>query len=170
MAITPEQFRSLEVRLQKNQKTVAPLPTTGLWPWPCLPLAEFTLREFDFHGPPVGKPRMTQRDVWKKRPIVLRYHVFKDALRAAAGEMPPGPDAVIVTAHVPMPPSWSKKKQAELAGKPCRQKPDWDNIGKAVCDTLFEEDACIWCGATVKYWCPAGQEGLNVKVLYAKPQ
>ena len=30
---------------------------------------------------PVSKPRMTQRDKWKKRPCVLRYRAYCDALR-----------------------------------------------------------------------------------------
>ena len=29
----------------------------------------------------MGKPRMTQRDKWKKRPCVLRYHAFRDKMR-----------------------------------------------------------------------------------------
>ena len=30
---------------------------------------------------PLGKPRMTQRDKWAKRPAVLRYRAFKDECR-----------------------------------------------------------------------------------------
>lgn len=111
---------------------------------------------------------MTQRDKFIKRPNVQRYWAFKDALRAAAGTLPLNPDMVIVTAWVPVPPSWPKKKREAKVGQPCREKPDWDNIGKAVCDALFDEDACIWVGVTIKYWCLEGQERLNVKVLYAK--
>ena len=32
---------------------------------------------------PVSKPRMTQRDVWKKRPVVVKYHAFCDEMRAS---------------------------------------------------------------------------------------
>lgn len=32
---------------------------------------------------PVPKPRMTQSDKWKKRPEVVRFLAYKDALRAA---------------------------------------------------------------------------------------
>ena len=35
-----------------------------------------------------------------------------------------------------IPQSWSKKKQREMLGRPCRKKPDGDNILKAVCDGL----------------------------------
>lgn len=129
---------------------------------------KYLTHEFVFQGKPIGKPRMTQRDKFVKRPATEQYWRFKDALRISAGQLPSYPDMVIVTAWVPMPPSWSLKKQAEYVGQPCRQKPDWDNIGKAVCDALFDEDACIWVGVLIKYWCSPGQERLNIKVLYAK--
>lgn len=131
-------------------------------------LDEFDMRQFTYHGAPMGAPRMTQRDRFRKRPVVVRYHAFKDGLRAAAGPLPPEPELVLIAAHVVMPKSWSKKKQAEHNGKPCRSRPDWDNIGKAVCDGLFEEDCCIWLGMTMKHWCYPGEERVDVKVFYAK--
>ena len=33
---------------------------------------------------PVAKPRMTRSDRWKKRPVVLKYWQFKDALKEKA--------------------------------------------------------------------------------------
>jgi Holliday junction resolvase RusA-like endonuclease len=176
MGVTPEQFREMELRSEANRhKGLAvrssPAHISTLvteWPWPLLPLAKYVTTEFVFQGKPIGKPRQTHRDQWQKRPCVLRYRAFADAIRAAAGNLPPEPDIVLVTAYIPMPPSWSKKKKDALAGQPCRQKPDWDNIGKACCDALFDEDACIWLGLTAKYWCREGQERLSVKVLYAK--
>ena len=41
-----------------------------------------------FRVTPIGKPRMTQRDRWKKRPPVVRYHAFKDQLRACLVPLP----------------------------------------------------------------------------------
>jgi uncharacterized cupin superfamily protein len=38
---------------------------------------------FTIPGNPVGKPRMTQRDKWAKRPAVLRYREWADRARAA---------------------------------------------------------------------------------------
>lgn len=130
----------------------------------------YDLVEFTYRGMPVGKPRQTQRDKWQKRPCVLRYRAFADGLRATARAIPQNPDMLIVTAWVPMPVSWPQKKKDELVGQPHRQKSDWDNLGKAVSDALFKEDSCIWVGATIKYWCQAGQESVNVKILYAKPK
>jgi len=110
---------------------------------------------FAVMGPPMGKPRMTQRDTWKKRPVVLRYHDYKDRIKEAVPNRALQVDvyAVDVKAYIAMPASWPKKKKTELAGLPCRQKPDWDNIGKAVCDALFTEDSALSDGRTRKFWC-----------------
>lgn len=119
-------------------------------------------------GPPMGKPRMTQRDVWKKRPVVLRYHDYKDRINEAAPNLVAKVDvyAVDVKAYIAMPASWNKKKKAELDGTPHRSKPDWDNIGKAVCDALFKEDSCISDGRTRKFWCRDDEQRTEIKLWY----
>jgi Holliday junction resolvase RusA-like endonuclease len=102
---------------------------------------------------PIGKPRMTQRDRWKKRPAVLRYHEFKDSLRNQVGHLiPKNVETLSWVAYLPIPKSWSKKRKAEMTGKPHRQKPDRDNIDKAILDTLFEEDSGVAFGHLSKYW------------------
>lgn len=179
MGITPEQFQKMEDRLDRNRrrKPAAVPPVMPIPPSPCAAessdivfscVDKYLTHEFVFVGKPIGKPRMTQRDKFIKRPATTQYWQFKDAIRISAGQLPAYPDMVIVTAWVPMPPSWSKTKQDSYTGQPCRQKPDWDNIGKAICDALFDEDCCIWVGALIKYWCRPGDERLNIKVLYAK--
>lgn len=179
MGIDPSQFRQMEERLERNRRPrqpistpaparVAPPPTVDATSIIFANLEGFDLHQFTYQGAPMGKPRMTQRDKFVKRPKVQRYWAFKDAIRLAAGPLPPLPELVLVAAHVAMPKSWKKKKMAAHAGKPCRSRPDWDNIGKAVCDSLFDEDCCIWLGMTMKHWCYAGQECLDVKVFYAK--
>lgn len=184
MGMDPAQFRVMEERLARNRRKTPPAPAPELHPavTPIPPsqcamessdivfscVDRYRTHEFVFHGKPIGKPRMTQRDKFIKRPIVQRYWTFKAALQAACGPTDPNADMVIVTAWVPMPPSWSKKKQDAMAGQPCRQKPDWDNISKAICDALFDDDECIWVGVAIKYWCRPGDERLNVKILYAK--
>ena len=100
---------------------------------------------------PIGKPRMTQSDKWKKRPAVVRYYAFKDELRKAVGELG---DVEILSwvAYLPIPKSWTKKKKLEMKGKPHRQKPDRDNIDKAILDALFKDDSGIAGGTIFKYW------------------
>ena len=107
---------------------------------------------------PIGKPRMTQRDRWKKRPCVLRYHAFKDAVRKALlaelpfNKVPTDPQGVNIAAYFSMPKSWPKRKKESLSGAPHKQKPDIDNIIKAVLDTIFPEDSLIYCVMAEKYW------------------
>jgi len=109
---------------------------------------------------PMGKPRMTQRDRWAKRPPVLRYRAFKDELRIHVNRMPhlkatlAGGDVVRVSwvAYFPMPKSWTKRERAAKAGQPHRSKPDRDNVDKAILDALFEEDSGIASGHLDKRW------------------
>ena len=70
---------------------------------------------------PNTKPRMTQSDKWKKRPCVLQYRAFKDEVRLHKVVLP---ESHHVTFVVPMPSSWSLKKQKAHYGKPHQQRPD----------------------------------------------
>lgn len=114
---------------------------------------------------PMGAPRMTQRDTWKKRPVVLKYRKFKDAMRAAIAadswttlvlDLLGSANSLSWTAYFPIPPSYSKKKAAALAGQPHRQKPDRDNVDKAIMDALFKEDCGIAFGTLAKLWDDGG--------------
>ena len=109
---------------------------------------------------PMGKPRMTQRDRWKKRPAVTRYHAFKDSLRECLTALPHLRSVIDSgtvyslswTAYLPIPGSWTKRKKAAMAGTLHRQKPDRDNIDKAILDALFAEDSGIAAGHLEKRW------------------
>lgn len=103
---------------------------------------------------PVGKPRMTQRDVWAKRPAVLRYRDFCDRLRAEAARQHyrPSMDGDRVVFWIEMPRSWSKKKRAQMYGEPHQQKPDLDNLLKAFLDALMGEDCTVWKITVEKRW------------------
>ncbi len=108
------------------------------------------LRRFgSFDILPVPKPRMTQRDKWKQRDCVLRYYAFKDAVRLHNVSLP---NEYRVTFYMPMPKSWSNKKKLELSGKPHTQKPDKDNLEKALLDSIYGEDSHIWSGWARKIW------------------
>ena len=121
---------------------------------------------------PMGKPRMTQRDKWQKRPVVIRYREFCDCLRERAAKVGFNPEwdcfAVKVKAYICMPASWSKKKKERMNGKLVRTKPDWDNVGKAVCDALFKEDAVLGGGSCWKRWCANGDQRLVIWIKYLK--
>jgi Holliday junction resolvase RusA-like endonuclease len=99
---------------------------------------------------PVSKPRMTRSDKWKKRACVEKYRSFKDEVRLKQVTLPESGYHVIFV--LPMPKSWSKKKKKEMYYQPHQQRPDKDNLEKALLDALFQEDSHIWDGRTTKMW------------------
>lgn len=111
--------------------------------------------EIVVYGTPLGKPRMTRQDKWKKRPRVVRYWDWSSRLKAACSLMLPTAESVTSldwTAYFEPPKSWSKKKRCEVIGKLHRAKPDRDNIDKAVLDSLFKQDSGIAKGTLDKCW------------------
>lgn len=101
----------------------------------------------------MGKPRMTQRDKWAKRPNVMRYRQLADVIRAAVPKsMLVGVIGMDVDAYFPMPKSWPKARQQQFAGKLHQTVPDYDNVAKAAGDILFEDDRALAFGRTTKYW------------------
>ncbi len=104
---------------------------------------------------PVAKPRMTRRDVWKRRPVVLKYRKYCDDLRDKFPFKELN-DSYKVVFHVKMPKSWTKKKKKELVGKPHQQRPDLDNFVKAFNDALKEEDSTVYKTNASKYWATDG--------------
>lgn len=103
---------------------------------------------------PVAKPRMTQRDKWQKRPAVMRYRAFCDECRLLGIEVPEA--GAHVTFHIPMPSSWSKKKKEAMLGQPHQQRPDVDNLQKALQDAVLEEDSSVWDVRITKRWAETG--------------
>ncbi len=104
---------------------------------------------------PVAAPRMTRRDKWEKRPCVLQYRAFRDEVRLRGVKLVP---PCKVTFFVPMPPSWSKRRRADFAGKPHMNTPDVDNLLKALLDSVFRDadDAHIWSIWPEKRWAEQG--------------
>ncbi len=102
---------------------------------------------------PCPAPRQGRSDRWKARPCVLRYRAFKDAVRKAKVAIP---QPCKVVFWLPMPRSWSKKKRAKMAATPHEQRPDLDNLEKALLDAVFEEDGHIWSVWAEKRWGEAG--------------
>lgn len=104
---------------------------------------------------PVPAPRMTKADAWKKRPAVLRYFAYKDVLREAWGDVDL-PERLRLQFVMPMPKSWSGKKRLLMNGEPHQQRPDVDNLQKAVQDSLAIEDSYIWDAHSTKRWGDVG--------------
>jgi Holliday junction resolvase RusA-like endonuclease len=99
---------------------------------------------------PVPKPRMSRADAWKKRDCVVRYWNFKAHCKLLDLTIPETP--VHIFFILEMPESWSKKKREELRGQPHKQKPDIDNLLKAVFDAVLENDEHIYDVRASKFW------------------
>ena len=105
------------------------------------------------HVTPMGKPRMTQQDKWKKRPCVMRYRAFADEIRRqASGKIPDDINNLSWVAYLPIPKTIKKAEKVARAGALHLMKPDRDNIDKAILDALFKEDSGIAIGTLEKRW------------------
>ena len=103
---------------------------------------------------PCPKPRMTKADRWRKRPSVLKFFEFRDAVRKWEEDMNEilEMESFEISFHVPMPKSWPKWKKAEMNNEPHQQRPDLDNYLKAWKDSVYEEDAVVWKVKASKLW------------------
>lgn len=113
---------------------------------------------------PVAKPRMTQRDRWANRDAVVKYHAFCDELRLKHGSQKLPAELELVF-YLPIPRSWSKRRKDNNNGRAHQQRPDTDNLIKAVLDALCTEsdDAYIYDIHASKYW--SDQPGIEIAPL-----
>jgi len=98
---------------------------------------------------PVPAPRQVKSDTWNPRKCVQEYLAFKDEVRLRGVELT-ADDHVVFT--LPMAKSWSKKKRAEMDGEPHLQRPDTDNLWKALADAVHGEDSHLWRISAEKRW------------------
>ena len=61
-----------------------------------------------------------------------------------------------ITFYIQMPTSWSKKKKALYLGTYHKQKPDIDNLGKAIFDSVLKDDSGISDIRMTKRWSEIG--------------
>ena len=106
---------------------------------------------------PVSKPRMTQRDRWHKRPETAAYWAFKAEVRLLGINIPES--GYHITFIIPMPKSWSQKKRKQLNGQAHQQKPDKDNLEKALRDALRQLEKAINGNAMDGDWIAAELHG-----------
>lgn len=108
---------------------------------------------------PVPKPRMTQSDKWRHgeygkwrvRDCVKRYHEYQDMINIYRKDYEL-PNSFTVVFGMPFPKRINKTKRAQLLGQPHLQKPDVDNLLKAIMDTLKTEDQTVWHVDARKVW------------------
>lgn len=101
---------------------------------------------------PYPKPRMTRRDKWLSPPraSVAKYRAFCTLCRVMHVKLPASGSWVVF--RLPMAQSWSKKRKDNMRGKPHTQKPDLDNLFKALGDAVYGDDSIIWDFRCTKYW------------------
>lgn len=109
---------------------------------------------------PVAKPRMTRRDKWAKRPIVMAYRNYGDGLRLKLAKYRL-PESVSVDFYISMPKTWSEKRRVALSGQPHQQTPDIDNLVKGLFDHLAKNDSYIWEVKARKFWAWRGSVVLH---------
>jgi Holliday junction resolvase RusA-like endonuclease len=114
---------------------------------------------FTLPGAPVPAPRQTRSDKWNPRPEVLRYRAWSTELHHAAplDWLAPLSDTGIVlsaTFYMPLPASWPQWKHRLMLGQPHLQKPDTDNLVKALSDALWPScDSMVFrLRECVKFW------------------
>jgi len=106
-----------------------------------------------FNVVPVPAPRMVRSDKYKRRPCVVRYFNFRNALVLQANvQKYVLSSPLIITFYVEMPASWSRQKKSLMLGTPHTSKPDLDNLIKAFMDALSASDQNIYCIHASKCW------------------
>lgn len=120
-------------------------------------------KRFSIKIDPMGAVRCNRSVRWKKSKRQEAYFAYKDRLREVCEELEV-PDEILITAWIAMPHSWSKRKHDSHRGFPHRQKPDSDNICKAVKDALFKQDDAVWSETTKKFWADTGL--LEITLVY----
>ena len=109
---------------------------------------------------PMAAPRLNRKSRFhpKKCGLWQRYLQWKQEvawLAQQAGWQPT--DDLSVRFILPMPKSWSKKKQQKMDGQPHQQRPDRNNLTKALEDALYEDDCQVWRSIEEKRWGKYGQ-------------
>lgn len=119
---------------------------------------------------PCPAPRMTRSDKWRidpyhpnpkkrQRPVVTRYYEFKDAFKFYLKQNSITlTEELDITFILPLTDSWPKKKKAIHAGQKHQQRPDIDNMCKAIMDAEGVEDGFVHTIKANKVWGLVGDE------------
>lgn len=109
---------------------------------------------------PMGAVRQSSSDGWKQRPVVMRYRAYKDEIRkqillkagAEGAEELSKCTMFTLSFYLPFPKSYNKKKKMLLEKTGHNEKPDIDNLIKAIFDTICKDDKHIKHVTASKYW------------------
>ena len=122
------------------------------------------VRTITIPGKPMGKQRarmsLTTKRTYTPDETVRYENLIKMTYAEKYQNDQPyqGPIGISIFACMPIPQSWSKKKQIEMVGYPCLTKPDTDNILKIVMDSLngiaYMDDKQIYKSSIYKTYGP----------------
>ena len=122
---------------------------------------------FEITEQPVAKqrPRMTRNGrVYRPSKTVA----FEKAIRGIVAPLH-GPVKVTVWATFKPPVSWTKKKTAAKMNMPHIQRPDLDNVAKAICDALngvaYTDDSQIAAIEARKVWGPTARTVITIEAI-----
>lgn len=166
MGIDP---RKLKGKLKQQVEEKLNPGKSGLYKQPDTPqspsaLVGFYNREKWFHVKPMGKPRMNRSDKWDPRPCVKRYWAFKDQINLQRGDFQLPLYNYWIIFHIPMAKSWwAAKKRRHLGKLHQQQKPDKDNLEKALLDALIVDDHAVCDGRVSKVWAATGEGKIQIK-------
>ena len=129
-------------------------------------------------GNPVAQPRnrvsargdIVRVYVPKKHPVNAFKQAVHEAAVAAGVPVFTGPVDVEIAAVFEMPKSWSKAKREAMACSLHTQKPDADNIAKAVLDALsafWTDDAQVSVLRVRKTWSMGWHPGTHIRIREA---
>lgn len=131
---------------------------------------------FDIPGAPFAKqrPRMTRSGRAYTPAATVSYERTVGTIALQHCPKPfTGPVRLTVKAVFPIPQSWSRKKREEHIWRAHTQRPDFDNVLKAICDGLnavaFADDAQIAECTVTKTWGERGNVVVVVEALTEQP-
>lgn len=96
---------------------------------------------------PTPAPRQVRRDAFEPSRSVQRYRAFRDECRWKRIWRPEPGDLVVFCMPIPR-----SRVREGLDGRPHLQKPDVDNLLKALLDALYDDDCAVWTCTAAKVW------------------
>jgi len=122
---------------------------------------------------PLARPRFDPRSrrTYTSEPSARGARAQAAALAGQGPRQPlDGPVSLRLIYHLTIPRSWSKRRQAEAAGRPVAGKPDVDNLAKLTLDVLsrlgwWRDDAQVVRLEASKVYARDGEAGVEVEVV-----
>lgn len=136
--------------------------------------------KFSIPGQPFGKqrPRVVSRGTFSKAYTPKETVSYENLVKLMYSQMAKGkmfPDGAMldvrIIAYYDIPKSTSKKKRKEMLEHKIRpaKKPDWDNIGKIVCDSLnlvaYHDDSAVVDAQVRKFYSENPRVDVTIKVI-----